>query len=168
MIRPATGDDAGAIAAIYAPFVEETAVSFEEQAPSVREIGRRIAASHSWLVATLAERTIGYAYAAPFHPRPAYRWSCEVSVYLAEQGRGRGIGRRLLGELLVELRERGFVNVFAGIALPNVASVKLFESSGFEQIALQRDVGFKLGRWHDVGWWQLHLRNAPVPPPDVR
>jgi L-amino acid N-acyltransferase YncA len=88
-----------------------------------------------------------------------------VSVYLAEGGRGRGIGRKLLSELLERLTEAGFVNAFAGIALPNSASVGLFEAFGFERIAQQKNVGFKLGAWRDVGWWQLQLRDPTVPPP---
>jgi phosphinothricin acetyltransferase len=125
----------------------------------------RIASSHVWLVAERSEELVGYAYAAPFHRRSAYRWSIEVSVYLREDARGQGLGRRLVGEVLEQARSRGFVNAFAGATLPNPASVKLFESLGFAQVAHQRAVGFKLGRWHDVGWWQLHLRERTVPPP---
>lgn len=114
------------------------------------------------------EKIEGYAYASPFHPRPAYRWSVEVSVYVAPGGQGRGVGRDLLATLLADLHECGYVNAFAGIALPNDASVHLLESFGFEQIARHREVGFKLGEWHDVGWWQLHLRDRSIPPPDIR
>lgn len=109
----------------------------------------------------------GYAYASRFHPRSAYRWSAEVSVYLAAEARGQGLGRQLVEELLGRLRELGFVNAFAGTALPNRASVRLFESLGFEKIGHWARVGFKHGAWHDVGWWQLHIREPTIPPPPV-
>jgi phosphinothricin acetyltransferase len=109
----------------------------------------------------------GYAYAAPFHARAAYRWSAQISVYLAQDRRGAGIGRHLVGALLDELTSRGYVNAFAGTTLPNNASVRLFESLGFRQMALWEHVGFKLGEWHDVGWWQCDLRDPPIPPPDL-
>lgn len=165
VIRPATADDAGAVARIYAPYVASTAVSFEEEAPVPEEVVKRIKASHVWLIADSATEVIGYAYAAPFHPRPAYRWSVEISVYLTEAATGRGIGRLLLSSLLDALRAAGFVNAFAGTTLPNEASVGLFESFGFERIALQHKVGYKLGAWHDVGWWQLRLQDPIDPPP---
>lgn len=140
-------------------------MSFEEIPPSASEVAARIAASHVWLVAETQSRLVGYAYAAPFHPRSAYRWSAEVSVYLAESARGRGLGRSLVESVLEWLLRNGYVNAFAGITLPNPASVHLFESVGFEQVALQHSVGFKLGAWHDVGWWQRQLREPTVPPP---
>ena len=163
-IRPASGEDAQSIRDIYAPFVTHSVVSFEEEPPSVDEMARRVADSHVWLAAEDASGLCGYAYAARFHPRPAYRWSTEISVYLAPNTQGRGVGRRLLGDLLERLVASGFVNAFAGTTLPNRASVALFESFGFEKIAHQRNAGYKLGAWHDVGWWQLQLRDPPVPP----
>lgn len=166
-IRPARQEDAGAVRAVYAPYVEDTPVSFEEQPPTIDEMAGRIESSHVWLVSEDESGVHGYAYATRFHPRPAYRWSTEVSIYLAAEARGKGIGKRLLSALLDELRRRGFVNAFAGTTLPNAASISLFESFGFEKIAHQRKVGFKLGEWHDVGWWQLQLRDGPVPPPDI-
>lgn len=164
-IRPATADDAQAVLEIYAPVVRDTAITFEEEPPSVAEIERRIERSHAWLIAERDGTVAGYAYATQFHPRSAYRWSTEVSVYLAEGARGRGVGKRVVAELLDRLRELGYVNAFAGAALPNPASVALFESLGFEKIAHWADAGFKLGAWHDVGWWQLRLQPAAVPPP---
>ena len=124
----------------------------------------RIERSHAWLALERDGRLVGYAYAAPFHERAAYRWAVEVSIYLAEEARGQGWGRSLLQELLARLAERGFVTAFAGTTLPNPASVRLFESAGFEKIAHQKNVGFKLGAWHDVGWWQFQLRPLVVPP----
>ena len=165
VIRPATPDDAPAVAHVYAPYVTSTAISFEEEAPPPHEIAERISASHVWLVAEIDTEVVGYAYAARFHPRPAYRWSVEVSVYLADSARGRGVGRRLLTSLLERLRAAGFANAFAGTTLPNDASVGLFESFGFVPIGVQRKVGYKLGAWHDVGWWQLRLQEPDDPPP---
>ena len=164
-IRPASVDDARGILDVYAPFVTETVVSFEEEPPSIQEMAERVAQSHAWLVAAAPSRVYGYAYATPFHPRAAYRWSVEVSVYLAPDAHGRGVGKQLLRELLDRLGSLGFVNAFAGTTLPNPASVGLFEGFGFKQIALQEKAGFKLGAWHDVGWWQLRLQDPSVPPP---
>lgn len=166
-IRNATPEDVDTIVAIYEPMVTETAISFEEAVPSPPEMRRRLDRSLLWLVAEEAEAVIGYAYAAPFHERSAYRWSAEVSIYLSEKARGRGIGRLLVGKVLDRLRETGYVNAFAGVALPNESSVRLFESFGFVKIAHQSNVGFKLGRWHDVAWWQLELRPPTVPPPTL-
>ena len=167
MIREATADDAPAIAAIYAPLVTETIVSFEEEAPSAEEMRERIAASHAWFVAEENGEVVGYAYAAPFHPRAAYRWSVEASIYLAPDARGRGIARRLLAELLDRLKEMGFVNVFGGTARPNPASERLLDGFGFKKVAHWEHVGFKFGGWHDVSWRQLTIQEPTVPPPEL-
>lgn len=166
-IRPAHRDDAMGILAVYGPVVSETPISFEEEPPSLKEIEERIATSFTWLVAEIPDELLGYAYASALHPRAAYRWSTEVSVYLGSGARGRGIGTQLLKALLERLREIGFVNAFAGVTLPNPASIRLFESAGFGKIAHWDQVGFKLGAWHDVGWWQLRLQDATVPPPSL-
>jgi L-amino acid N-acyltransferase YncA len=160
MIRPVRDGDAGAIAAIYAPIVERTAISFETDAPGADEIARRIVEitkSHPWLVSDEDDEVHGYAYAAPYHPRPAYGLTAEVSVYVDDETRGTGQGRALLRALLEELTTRGFVNAMARIALPNPASVTLFESEGFKHNGVAHGVGFKLDRWHDVGEWQKVL-----------
>ncbi len=167
MIRDATLADAAAIAAVYAPMVTDTIISFEEEPPSAEEIAERIAASHVWLVAEEGD-VVGYAYAAPFHPRAAYRWSVEVSIYLAPEARGRGLGRRLLTPLLERLREMGIVQAFGGTALPNPASERLLESFGFKKVAHWERVGFKFDAWHDVSWRQLTLQEPTVPPPELR
>lgn len=168
MIREARSSDAAAIAAIYAPIVTDTIISFEEEPPSPDEIAERISASHVWLVAEEEARVVGYAYAARFHPRAAYRWSVEASIYLSPAARGRGFGKALLTELLERLRDMGFVNVFGGTALPNPASERLLESFGFKTVAHWEHVGFKFDGWHDVSWRQLTLRELTVPPPDLR
>jgi len=164
--------DAAACAAIYAPHVEGSAVSFEERAPDAAELGARIeryGTSHAWLVAEREGEIVGYAYAAAFNERPAYRWSAGVSVYVAEGARGQGVGRALYEALFERLRERGFRMACAGITLPNEASEGLHKSLGFEQSGLNREIGFKEGAWHDVGWYQLELAAAGEgPPPEPR
>jgi phosphinothricin acetyltransferase len=164
--------DAAACAAVYAPHVEGSAVSFEESAPDAAELAARIeryGASHAWLVAEREGRVVGYAYATAFNERHAYRWSASVSVYVAEEARGGGVGRALYEALFDRLRERGFRMACAGITLPNEASVGLHESLGFERSGLNREIGWKDGAWRDVGWFQLELAPAGEgPPPEPR
>jgi L-amino acid N-acyltransferase YncA len=164
--------DADACAEIYAPHVEGSAVSFEERAPDATEMGERIeryGASHAWLVAEREGAVVGYAYATAFNERPAYRWSAGVSVYVAEGARGSGVGRALYQALFEHLRERGFHTACAGITLPNGASTGLHESLGFEQVGINREIGWKEGAWRDVGWFQLELEPAGEgPPPEPR
>jgi L-amino acid N-acyltransferase YncA len=164
--------DAAACASIYAPHVEDSVVSFEEEAPDAAEMERRIeryGTSHAWLVAEQGGEVVGYAYAFPFQERPAYRWSAGVSVYVAEGERGRGVGRALYEALFDRLRERGLRMACAGITLPNEASVGLHESLGFKQVGLNPEIGWKSGAWRDVGWWQLELLPpSEGPPPDPR
>ncbi len=160
--------DAAACAAIYAPHVEGSAVSFEEQAPDSAELAARIeryGASHPWLVAERGGEVVGYAYACEFNSRPAYRWSASVSVYIGAGERGRGLGRALYEELFARLRRQGIRMACAGITLPNPASVGLHERLGFEAVGVLREIGWKEGEWLDVGWWQLELGPAPARPP---
>jgi phosphinothricin acetyltransferase len=166
-IRVATDDDAAAVAAVYAPYVEETGISFEYEVPSVSEMGDRIRAAHLWLVAEQAGRMVGYAYAGAFAARAAYQWSCELSVYIEQGSHRLGVGRTLIGEIISRVRELGYVSAFAGIALPNAGSSGLFESFGFERVATYRNVGYKLGTWYDVGWWQLALNEPGTPPSPI-
>ncbi len=166
-VRSATEDDAAAIQAIYAPVVRSTFISFETQEPSVEEMRARLRAtlsSHPWLVAADGHGIAGYAYASRHRERAAYQWSVDVSVYVDAAHRRSGVGRRLYAALLDGLRVQGFVSAYAGIALPNDASVRLHESFGFLPIGVYRNVGFKLGAWRDVGWWQLALREPPAAP----
>jgi L-amino acid N-acyltransferase YncA len=164
--------DGAACAAIYAPHVEGSPVSFEERAPDAGEMAARIeryGASHAWLVAEREGGVVGYAYATAFNERPAYRWSTSVSVYVAGDARGEGIGRALYEALFDRLRERGFRMACAGITLPNEASCGLHESLGFEFVGVNREIGWKQGAWRDVGWYQLELSPAPDgPPPEPR
>jgi L-amino acid N-acyltransferase YncA len=152
--------DAAAVAAIYRTAVEGSHISFEEQAPTQSEMAERmrsVLARTPWLVAEVDRDVIGYAYASPHRDRAAYRWSVDISVYVAERHRGEGIGRALYDALLAYLSRQGFVNVFAGIALPNAGSIALHESIGMRLIGIYERVGFKLGRWHDVAWYGLRL-----------
>jgi len=172
LIRTATAADAAACAEIYAPYVTGTAVSFETEPPSAQEMANRIAAAvrtHAWLVLEEAGRVVGYAYAGPFNPRAAYRWSAQVSVYLEPGGQRRGGGRALYQALLARLAERGFRTVLAGMTLPNDASEGLHRAMGFTPVGTYRQVGFKHGCWHDVAWVQRNIGSAaPGPPAEPR
>jgi len=162
VIRLATHDDGDAVAAIYQPVVAGTAISFEMIPPDGSEMARRIdetLRAYPWLVCDVDGRTAGYAYAARHRVRGAYQWSVDTSVYIADAHRRRHIGRGLYTSLFAILAAQGYFNAFAGIALPNMASVALHEAMGFEPIGVYRHVGYKLDRWHDVGWWQLSLRH---------
>lgn len=169
-IRPADPDrDAAACAAIYAPSVASTPISFELEPPDAAEFARRIerySATHQFLVAEEGGEVVGYAYACRWQERAAYDWAVEVSVYVDAAHTGEGVGRALYAELLDRLRGQGFRVAVAGITLPNPASVALHERLGFEPIGSLRAVGWKVGAWHDVGYWQLLLRpDAADPPP---
>lgn len=170
-IRRATAADGAAVAAIYAPFVAGTATTFELEPPAAADMGARIERSAPrwpWLVLERDGGVCGYAYAGAHRARPAYQWSVETSVYLAPGARGRGAGTALYVALLDLLRAQGYWNAYGGVTLPNPASVRLHESLGFRPLGIYREVGYKLGAWHDVGWWSLRLHppapNAPPPP----
>lgn len=167
-IRTAHPDDAPAIAAIYAPVVAGTAISFETEPPDAAEMRARIAktlgAGLPWLVAEADGVVCGYAYASKHRERAAYQWSVDTTVYVADGRRGQGVGRALYGALLPLLAGLGYCQAFAGIALPNVASVGLHEALGFAPLGVYRNVGFKLGQWRDVGWWQRALREPDAAP----
>jgi L-amino acid N-acyltransferase YncA len=158
-IRPAGGGDAEAVRAIYAPYVSDSATSFETTVPEGTEVERRIETGrdrYPWLVFEKDQTVLGYAYASAHRARTAYQWSVEVSVYVHPQAHRRGIGRALYTALLDLLRRQHYVNAYAGITLPNPASLALHRSLGFEPIGVYRGIGFKFDRWHDVAW--LHLR----------
>jgi phosphinothricin acetyltransferase len=166
-IRPARPEDAPGILAIYAPFVRETAVSFEVVPPDEPAMARRIAAAlerWSYLVAEEEGSVQGYAYAGPFRDRAAYDWTAEVSFYVAAEARRRGVGRALCGAVLEELRGRGFRSAVGIVTLPNAASVALMEGLGFRAVGVLERAGFKLGRWWDVGFWQVALVEGDAPP----
>jgi L-amino acid N-acyltransferase YncA len=163
-VRAAIPDDAAGCTAIYRPYVENTAISFEVEVPTVAEMAARIAAaraSHEWLVAAdAAGRIVGYAYAHAFNPRAAYQWSAETSIYIDDSQHRSGAGRALYTQLLRRLSERGYRRAFAGITQPNHASNAFHRSFGFRDAGLYRRVGWKHDSWHDVAWMQLDLTPA--------
>jgi phosphinothricin acetyltransferase len=168
VLRVATPDDAAQIQEIYAPFCRDTPISFETEPPTAQEVRQRITKtlkSLPWLVGDFEGLILGYAYASLHRERAAYRWSADVSVYVREGHRRAGLGRALYASLFALLRLQGFHNVVAGITLPNPASVGLHEAVGMQKVGVYRNIGYKCGKWHDVGWWQLRLREA-VPEPD--
>jgi phosphinothricin acetyltransferase len=167
LVRDATEDDAGACAAIYAPYVTDSAVTFEYEPPSATEMARRITAAqraHAWLVLEEEGRVVGYAYAGPFKERAAYRWSCEVSVYLEAGRRRSGRGRLLYEALFARLAERGFRTLVAVMTLPNDASEGLHRALGFEPVGTLRRVGWKHGQWRDVAYAQRSIGPDDGPP----
>jgi phosphinothricin acetyltransferase len=164
-VRVATEADACAIAAIYAPYVLKTAISFEETPPEPDEMAARMASileTYPYLVFDDGERVLGYAYGGQFRSRPAYRWSVETTVYVDGQAHGGGIGRALYAELLDLLTRQGFHVAFAGIVPPNEKSVGLHEAMGFSHLGAFAEIGFKFGKLQDIGWWRRTL--APGPP----
>lgn len=164
-IRAATEHDAPALRAIYAPFVERTTVSFELETPSVDDFAARIAKAlrgYVWLVAEIDGQCAGYAYGSAHRERAAYRWSVETSAYVAPRYHRRGVGRTLYERLLRALADEGFGTAFAGIALPNDASMALHRAVGFEPIGVFHRVGWKFGAWQDVAWFERRLRDAPL------
>ncbi len=173
-IRLADPDrDADRGAAIYRPAVETGIASFEEVAPTADEMAERMRSTVErlpWLVAERAAdgHLIGYAYAAAHKPRAGYRWSVDVSVYVDVDAHGRGVGRALYDQLLDILRRAGYVNVYAGIALPNPASVRLHEAIGMRRIGVYERVGWKFDRWHDVAWFGMRLSDPDGQPPEPR
>ena len=172
-IRLATAEDAAVIAAIYAPFVERDVTSFETEAPSAADMRTRIAeigVAYPYLVCDCGGVVAGYAYATRYRVRAAYQWGVETSVYVHADFRRSGVARGLYTSLLAILAAQGFVNAYAVITLPNARSVALHEAMGFLPLAVFRGAGFKMGAWHDVGWWHLLVRrhpDAPEPPKTI-
>ncbi len=160
LIREAKPEDAAGLIAIYAPFVLDTAVTFETEVPPVEEFAGRIrdlSKTHCWLVAEREGKLLGYAYGGPHRARAAYQWCVEVSAYLAPEARRSGVGRRLYETLFARLVERGYVNAYAGMTLPNAASSGFHEAMGFKLIGTYPRCGFKLGKWHDTRWYEKRL-----------
>lgn len=156
-IRQAVSSDAEQISAIYFPIVKETTISFETNPPDTEEIARRINTTldtHEWLVACDLAGIVGYAYASQYRPRDAYRFAVETTVYIHERCRWQGVGKSLYEALFTSLNSLGFHSAYAGIALPNPASIALHKAFGFEPIGVFQDAGLKFGKWHDVSWWQ--------------
>lgn len=170
-IRFATEADGDGVRAVYAPYVRDFVVSFETETPSIAEMERRIAAAvteYPWLVCEHDERVVGYAYAGPHRSREAYRWSIDCSVYVDAGYHRNGVARGLYESLLALCRVQGFHNAYAGITLPNEASVAFHEEMGFEPVGVYERVGYKMGDWHDVGWWAKSLGDHPSDPNEPR
>lgn len=177
LIRLATLADGPALAAIYAPAVTGRATSFELEAPDDAEMARRVerlTARTPWLVCARGGEVVGYAYASPHRERPAYQWSVEVSAYVRADVHRAGVARALYTSLFAVLALQGFRNAYAGITLPNAASVGLHAAVGFTPVGVYRNVGYKLGAWHDVLWLERALGPhgpepaVPTPLPAVR
>jgi L-amino acid N-acyltransferase YncA len=173
IIRLASERDAEQVAAIYAPNVTDSIISFEFEPPTADEMRRRIELTlrrYPWLVCERQGWLLGYAYAGAHGSRWAYQWSVDVSVYVHEEVRRTRVGRALYTSLFAALELQGFYNAYAGATLPNPASVGLHEGVGFQRVGVYRGVGYKLGAWHDVVWWHLPLRQKvvdPDPPADL-
>ncbi|MCV7103314.1 GNAT family N-acetyltransferase [Mycobacterium palustre] len=166
VVRPAAADDAAACVAIYRPYVEDTAISWEVDVPSADEMAARIGAAreaHEWLVVERGGRVIGFAYAHALIRLPSFRWSAETGIYVHVDHHRAGCGRALYSRLLRRLAERGYRRAFAGITQPNEASNEFHRSFGFVDAGLYRRVEWKHDSWHDVAWMQLDLLGAEGP-----
>ena len=169
LIRRASVVDAAAVAAIYAPYVTDTPISFEVVPPTADEIAARIDAvnrHHAWMVCADGDAIVGYAYTSEHRERAAYRWGVDCAVYVRRDAHQRGIGRALYAGLFQLAAAQGYAAAYAGITLPNAASVALHERVGFVPVGVYKAVGFKLGAWHDVGWWALELNPRLAHPPE--
>ncbi|MEK0399999.1 N-acetyltransferase family protein [Streptococcus suis] len=159
-IRSARTEDAADLVAIYAPYVEKTAITFETEVPTVEAFASRIEKTlekFPYLVAVEEGKVVGYAYASTYYTRAAYDWTVELSVYVSREARGKGIGSLLYDALEEELTARGFKNFLACVALPNPASLALHKKRGYEQVAHFKNVGYKFDIWHDIVWLQKSL-----------
>jgi phosphinothricin acetyltransferase len=168
-IRIADRADGAAIAAIYGPYCDSSPISFDVAAPTADQMSERIeriGERYPWLVCELGGQVAGYVYASQHRERAAYRWTVEVAVYIDSRRHRRGIGRTLYTSLFAILRKQNYFKAYAGITLPNPASIGLHEAVGFTPVGRYPGVGYKLGRWLDVGWWQLALRPEIADPPE--
>ena len=166
-VRAAQVEDGAAVAGIYGPYVRDTAISFEADAPTAAVMAERISATlptHPWLVAERDGAVVGFTYAGKHSQRVAYRWTVNVTVYVDGNERRGGVGRQLYGALITTLRMQGFRSAFSEIVLPNTGSVRLHERMGFKHLGVHRDIGHKLGQWHDIGYWRLGLSEGSAPP----
>lgn len=167
MIRNIDEKDIAAVCDIYNYYIENTAVSFEEELLPVSEMEARIndvTKNYPWLVYEENNLILGYAYAGCWNKRTAYRYTAECTVYLSHEAVGKGIGTKLYAKLISILKERSFHTLIGGIALPNPASVALHEKLGFTKAAHYKEVGWKMNRWHDVGYWELRLQDSDTTP----
>lgn len=165
-IRPVSLQDASVISSIYAYYVKETPITFEIDVPDETEIKKRITEytqKHPWIVCEVGGKVVAYAYATPFKARAAYRWSVETSIYVDHNFHGQGLGEKLYRALCERLKAMGILNIVGVITLPNPSSIKLHEKMGFQLVGRFPEVGFKMGQWYDVGYWQLTLPKPETP-----
>jgi L-amino acid N-acyltransferase YncA len=168
-IRLVNEEDVPGILAIYAPYILQTAVSFETEVPSREAFWQRIKKileESPWLVAEKEGEIAGYAYAGPHRSRAAYQWNREVSAYVADKFQGKGLGKALYSRLFEILKQQGYANLLAGVVIPNPASEAFHRKMGFQKIGVYHKVGFKFGKWYDTSWWELSIRNEH--PGDIR
>mgnify|MGYP000864214219 FL=1 len=165
-IRLATPSDAAALLAIYAPYVENTAITFEYEVPTIEDFTNRIAKTlekYPYLVAEEDGVVVGYAYASTYYARAAYDWAVELSVYVSLDSRGQGVGTKLYDALEYLLDQMGYVHFLACISLPNEASLTLHRKRGYQQVAHFPKIGYKFNRWHDIVWLQKSLEKDVRP-----
>jgi phosphinothricin acetyltransferase len=167
IIRLTNENDAPGILAIYAPYISSTSLTFETEVPDINSFKERIntyLVNWPWLVCEIDGMIAGYAYAARYRERKAYQWGTEISVYIHDDHQRKGIARALYTAVIEILKKQGFRNAYAVINLPNDRSVAFHESLGFKYFATYENVGYKLGKWKNVGWWQLQLNEYSVEP----
>lgn len=167
-VRLATITDAKEMVDIYSPNILNVATSFETEVPGLEEMQKRIETilpKYPWIVCAVDRKIAGYVYASKHRDREAYQWSCECTIYMHNDFKGLGIGKELYQLLFAILKLQGFRNVYAGITLPNRASVNIHEKCGFEHFATYENIGYKFGKWHSVGWWKLRINNYDLQPP---
>jgi phosphinothricin acetyltransferase len=167
-IRLATINDAKEIRDIYAPNILNASISFETELPSFEEMQSRIQTilqKYPWIVCEVDEKIAGYVYASKHRDREAYQWSCECSIYMNNDFKGKGIGKELYQLLFQILKLQGFRNVYAGITLPNEGSISIHEKCGFKHFATYENIGYKFDNWHSVGWWKLQINDYDLQPP---
>lgn len=159
-IRLAKRSDAAALLAIYAPYVENTAITFEYEVPTIEDFANRIEKTlgkHPYLVAEEDGLILGYAYASTYYARAAYDWAVELSVYVSQDARGKGVGSKLYDELEGLLDQMGYMHFLACISLPNEDSLAFHAKRGYQQVAHFPKIGYKFERWHDIVWLQKSL-----------
>jgi len=167
-VRLVTEEDAAQIREIYSPNILDNAISFETEVPSIEEMTTRIKTflqKYPWIVCVIDGKIAGYVYASKHRDREAYQWSCECTIYMNNDFKGKGIGRELYQLLFEILKLQEFRNVYGVITLPNQASVAIHESCGFKHFATYENIGYKFGIWHSVGWWKLQINQYNLQPP---
>jgi phosphinothricin acetyltransferase len=160
VIRPVTEDDAPALREIYNYYIANTAITFEEEELVPGDMEKRIrdvTGKYPWFVLEEGGELLGYAYAHAWHKRAAYRFSAEDSIYLRRDARGKGRGKQLLGRLIADLRQADIHTLMSVITVPNESSVTLHEGFGFKKVGEFHEIGYKTGRYLNVGYWELLL-----------